>query len=226
MSPRWIRWLVPAALVLPLALLLSPVQAQMRGPGRPGGGIGGMPGGGRPGGGIGGMPGGGPLQTEWRCSKCNALLGTGPVKPNLASCPQCGAHFVNGGGFGPIEPPVMPPGGGAQPPATPPPAGGNPKQPANPNPPAAPPQNPNPPAAPPANNNNNFVPPAPANNQAAAADSGLSGRTVLIIVAVGGGALLLFAALGTFLYISVSRAAKENAPRRKRRRVYHDEDDD
>ncbi len=234
MSSRVIRCLVLAALAVPVALLLSPVQAQIRPPGipRPPGGIGGMPGGGiggmpgPGGGGIGGMPGGrgpiGPPTIEWRCSKCNALLGTGPVKPRLANCPQCGTRFISGGIGGP--PMGGPPVGGQPPgvpnvPLTPPPVN-EPAPPANELPPA--PLDPIGPAAP-ANNDNAAVPAAAAGN-AAAADSGMSGRAVLIALIVVGSVLLLFAAFGTFLYISINRAAKDDVPQRRRKRVYHDLD--
>jgi hypothetical protein len=216
MSSRLVRWLVLAALALPVAVLLSPVQAQVGRPGipRPPGGIGGMPGGG----GIGGMPGGhgpiGPPQHEWRCSHCNALLGTGPIKPRLSSCPQCGAKFANGiGGPGLLNPPQPggPPPGEANVPPTPP---------AN--------EPPPPPAAnepiPPANHNNNADAPAAAAENAVPVGSAVAVRTVLIILAIVGGIVLLFGALCTFLYISISRAAKENVPQRRRKRVYHDED--
>jgi hypothetical protein len=53
------------------------------------GGMGGMPGG------IGGMPGGPRFETikEWRCSKCNHLLGTGDVPPSVTRCTACGVRL-------------------------------------------------------------------------------------------------------------------------------------
>ncbi|HEX5270885.1 MAG TPA: hypothetical protein VFW33_10375, partial [Gemmataceae bacterium] len=117
MSHRRIRtWLV-AGLLFPAALVLTPAQAQFGRPpippggiagrggigGMPGGingGIGGMPGGirGGIGGGIGGMP-AGPQQTEWVCGGCGKVLGVGPVKPIMPSCPFCGVKFTNGMDF-------------------------------------------------------------------------------------------------------------------------------
>jgi hypothetical protein len=46
---------------------------------------------------------------------------------------------------------------------------------------------------------------------------------VLIIAAIAGGVVLIFAAFGAFLYLSVSRAAKDETPRR-RNRIYLDHD--
>jgi hypothetical protein len=117
------RIAILAALALPVLILLQgfgSVDAQF-----PKGPPGGMPPGGMP---PGGMPGGkgfGPKNPlgggptfEWRCSKCNALIGTGS-KPNVASCPNCGVNFINGGkGL------LPPPNGGGMPPAGQPPIGG------------------------------------------------------------------------------------------------------
>ncbi|MDB5313768.1 MAG: hypothetical protein JWO38_7970 [Gemmataceae bacterium] len=119
------------------AVTVAEVRSQ---PGRPGfnrpGGITGMPG--RPGG-ITGMPGGVPgggfrgpqFEDVWYCGGCKAELGRGPIKPSYASCPKCGVRFVNGGGPGPglFNPPTMPggpgmpgaPGGGESPPTPAPP---------------------------------------------------------------------------------------------------------
>ena len=241
MSLRRIRtWLV-VGLVLPAALVFTPARAQFGRPpippggiaGRPGG-IGGMPGGinggiaGRPGGiggingGIGGMP-GGMGQHQWVCGGCGKVLGTGAVKPVMASCPFCGVRFTNGLDFE-----VSRPGGG-------PPIGGPPV--AHPRwaqwavPRAAPTSRrrsrpgPTPRRPLPAANNNPA--PAPAADNPAPASSGSTGtmKTVLVVAAIGCGVLLLFAALGTFLYISATRAGKDDPPKRRRKRVYHDEDD-
>jgi hypothetical protein len=260
MSVRRIRMLLVAGLLLPAALVFTPAKAQFPRPpippggmaGRPGGiggmpaGInGGMPGGinggiaGRPGGigginggiaggpgGVGGMPG----QHEWVCGGCGKVLGVGPVKPIMASCPFCGVKFTNGMDFEMSRPGGGPPIGGPPMGGPPmgamggPPMGGPnipPTEPAHPNPPPF-----NPPDAGAANNNNNNVPAPVAGNQAAAnSGSSSTGRTVLIVGAIGCGVLFLVAALGTFLYISATRSSKDDRPKRRRKRVYHDEDD-
>jgi hypothetical protein len=245
MSFRRIRMWLVAGLVLPVLLVLTPARAQVGFRGGINGGMAGRPGGinggmaGRPGG-IGGMPGGGLQQTEWVCGGCGKVLGRGPVKPVLTQCPFCGVKFTNGldfemsgpGGFGPRGP-VGPPAGGiggvGGPPAGNPPmgmGGGANIPPTDPGPPQQPPPV-NPPDAPAANNNNNNVPP-PAAADAAPANSGGSKTTriVLIVGAIGCGVLLLFAALGTFLYLSAARSGKDASPKRRRKRVYHDEDAD
>jgi hypothetical protein len=205
MSPRLVQLLVLVALAVPAALLLTPVQAQFGRPGGPRIPPGGM--GGRPG----GMPGGpgrlGPPEHVWKCSGCGAIVGHGLIKPTLDHCPSCGAKFVNGvpGGVHLRPPPEDPPGG--QPNDVPPDN--------------VPPPADNPPP-PPVNNN---AAPAPAPVAAAAeGDSSKTTRIVLVVAAIGGGALFVFAALGTFLYISVARAAKADVPQRRRKRVYHDDD--
>ena len=38
------------------------------------------------------------------------------------------------------------------------------------------------------------------------------------------GQVILFAALGTVLYVCVTRAANADVPQRRRKRVYHDDD--
>jgi hypothetical protein len=251
MSVRRIRMGLVIGLLLPAALMFTPAQAQFGGrppigpggiagrpPGMPGGingGIGGINGGiaGRPGmpgginGGInGGMP-GGLGQHEWVCGGCGKVLGHGPVKPVMPSCPFCGVKFTNGMDFEMSRPGGGPPIGGPPmgaiggPPMGGPPMGGPnipPTEPAQPNPPPV-----NPPDAPAANNN---APAAAAGNPAPASSGGPSvAKTVLIVGAIGCGVLLLFAALGTFLYLSASRAGKNDPPKRRRKRVYHDEDD-
>jgi hypothetical protein len=35
----------------------------------------------------------GAVVTEWRCSRCNAVVGRGPEKPDLSRCPNCSASF-------------------------------------------------------------------------------------------------------------------------------------
>jgi hypothetical protein len=40
----------------------------------------------------------GPMLTrEWRCSKCNGLLGQGNIRPTMTKCPHCGIRLINGG---------------------------------------------------------------------------------------------------------------------------------
>lgn len=121
-APRWAAWCALGLLtVLALCLFLDPAQAQLGGRPRPGFGppipvppinpprIPGMPGG--PAGP--GMPPLGPgiptFENVWTCSKCGKELGRGKTlaeKPNYTQCPFCGAHFINGGGFGaaPLNP--------------------------------------------------------------------------------------------------------------------------
>src|SRR5437764_596322 len=122
-APRWAAWCAMGLIAMfALCLLLDPAQAQIGGP-RPGFGPPipprppGIPGG--PGvpqipGGP-GMPSGPPMpgiptfEHVWTCGKCGKELGRGKSlleKPNYTSCPFCGVHFVNGGGFGvgPLNP--------------------------------------------------------------------------------------------------------------------------
>ncbi len=246
MSFRHIRMWLVAGLLLPAALVLTPARAQFGRPpvppggivGRPGinGGIGGINGGiGGINGGIGGMPAGinggvggipGPPKTEWVCSHCGKVVSTSPVKPFLSNCPFCGVKFSNGIGFGPpagFNPPAPPVGGIG---GMPQPPGGVPNipptEPAHPPQPPAPPINPpDPPAA-----NNNFAPAPVADPAPLAGGSSKTTRTVIVVGAIGCGVLLLFAALGTFLYISATRATKDAPAKRRRKRVYHDENDD
>jgi hypothetical protein len=193
MSPRMIRWLTLAALLVPALLLLTPVQAQ---PGRAGGlggnrpggipgSMGGAPGGmaGQPGGiaggGIagGGIAGGGigqgGLQDEWVCSRCGAVIGHGGMKPAWARCPTCGAQFTDGPGGMDADPPTSGPAAA--------PSGSQPKP--------------------------------------TSANSGASGssRTVLIAVGIGVGVLVLFGAVGVIVYLSVSRNIKRGGSRRRKR---------
>jgi hypothetical protein len=49
----------------------------------------------------------GAVVTVWTCSRCNREVGRG-VKPALAQCPYCGAHFTNGGGMVAQNGPVVP----------------------------------------------------------------------------------------------------------------------
>jgi hypothetical protein len=207
MSPRLVRVLVLAALAVPVALLLSPAQAQF---GRPGGRL---P---RPPIPPGRMPGGGLTQHEWVCSGCGKVLGRGAVKPIMPKCPFCGVKFSNGMDIE-IDRPGFPRRGGR----------GN-------VPPTNPQEEPPPPAdneqPPPADNpaapaNNNFVPPPAAAEPVAESGTSSATRAVLIAAAAGGGFLFLFAAVGTCLYVFAARAAKPDVPQRRRKRVYHDEDD-
>jgi hypothetical protein len=199
MSVRLVRVLVLAALAVPVTLLLSPAQAQI---GRPGGSR--LP---RPP----RMPGGGLTQHEWVCSGCGKVLGRGAVKPVMPKCPFCGVKFSNGMDIE-IDRPGFPRRGGrgnvppTNPPEDPPPA-----------------DNEQPPPAAPANNN--FVPPAAAAEPVAESGTSSATRVVLIAAAAGGGFLFLFAAVGTCLYVIAARAAKQDVPQRRRKRVYHDEDD-
>jgi DNA-directed RNA polymerase subunit RPC12/RpoP len=39
------------------------------------------------------------FETVWTCSNCRKELGRGPQQPQLASCPNCGVKFINGGGI-------------------------------------------------------------------------------------------------------------------------------
>jgi hypothetical protein len=131
MTPRSQKrmWIVAVLLVGAGGIFLAaPVPAQFRPPNPgipkppipPGGGIPNRPGFPNP-----------PVTFEWKCSNCNAVLGTGAIKPALESCPKCGVHFINGrhSPFSqnpPAAPPAMPPGAGNPP-------GFNPGQPEFPN---------------------------------------------------------------------------------------------
>jgi hypothetical protein len=207
--------------------------------GMPGGQFNGMPNGFNPNGQFTGMPGGfnppgmpnspfGPgfpgrmNETVWQCDKCKAVLGTGPVKPMMVSCPRCGVRFANGltPGFSPVGPfggtgmtppgippaPGMPgnvPAPGLQPPQLPtePPAGAEP-----------------PPPAPAAGEQPPEVPPLPADSTTSTVptSSGGSskGKVVAIIVAVGVILVGVLVLVGAALVVVFTQ--KKPAPRRRR----------
>jgi len=100
-----------------------PGVPEMPRPGMPpdmsGGGISGMPGGPGTVGRI-PRPGGSTSVIEYRCSRCNAFLGTGAAGAAVMVCPSCGAHFngtiIHGREPGATPPPVSPPSPSAPPP--------------------------------------------------------------------------------------------------------------
>lgn len=234
--------------------------------GRPPGSISGMPGGihgagitgihgtgisGIHGAGISGMPGemggfGPSVRDEWRCSGCNHLVGSGPIKPLVDKCPSCGARFSNGftpqigGGLGMPSTPVVPPPVAGRfgappvtaPPVTTPPTFGAPGA-AETNPPPALPTNPAftnpaPPVAPPSSTSVPNPPtasepsaPAPTGTESGTG-SGKKGRTILVIGIVVG--VILFLGMMAALAVVVSKASAAKPVKRKRRKVYDDED--
>ncbi len=118
--------LVAIFAVLALGFLVSPGRAQ---PGRPPGFPGRPPGIPAPptpprppgfGGGIPSPPGfGSPSRSEWVCSNCRFVVGTGPIRPNVTQCPKCNVRFSNPGpGGGGAAPGGAPPAPGGEPPAS------------------------------------------------------------------------------------------------------------
>lgn len=182
--------------------------------------------------GIGGAPGMGfgpsASRDEWRCSGCNHLVGTGPFKPLVASCPKCNVRFTNGlspGGFGtpgPSAPPARPP--SSQPNTgtanTPPPAPTLPTNPAVAT--SAPAPTETPPAAAGPAPTNPPVPEAGAGPAPSAPPSGGRSRTYAVIGIVVG-ALLLVGAL-VALGIVVSNNAATPVKRKVKRRVLDDDE--
>lgn len=201
--------------------------------------------------GIGGMPGAGMPgfgRDEWRCSGCNTLVGTGPIRPNVANCPGCRARFNNttagalsGMPGAPTFPTPTPPQGlgmpgGTFPPITPAPTATTsaPALPVNPAAgtgvfPSAPGETPpaDVPASPPP-----YTPALPfgssdsgsSNTDSSSAPSSGRSRTIKIIGIVCGSILLIgaLAALG----VVVANASSSKPTRRpKRRRVVDDYDD-
>ena len=204
MSLRIARWLVLAALVLPLAMVLAPVQAQ---PGRPGG-MGGMPGqpgmrGGMPNG-MGGAPGGNfqggnfqggmPGQPQGIAGGINGGINGGMGGINGGGlqdewvCSRCGSVI----GHGPVKPGLESlPSCGAK--LVDDPGGMDNGPPAN--------------SPPPTMGNS----PAPSKSSSSS-DSGSSnsGKTVLIAVGIGVGVLVLFGAVGAIVYFNISRNSKRS----------------
>lgn len=214
-------------------------------PGPPGGitGVPGAPGGvtGIPGGppsgitGIGGMPGRPPnfgpqFETVWTCSKCNAELGRGNVKPNYSSCPKCGARFIDGpGGFG-IFGPGNGGGGGPPPVTTPPPMNGGPPPVFNG---GSTPSFDTPPSSsstPPSGGSTNSTPNTSSSNTSSSssstAEESKTGSLIIkIMIGVFGLLFVLGIIGGIFLIVSASKGAKKLARKRRRRvRNYDDED--
>lgn len=126
--------------VLALGFLVSPGRAQ---PGRPPG----FPGPptrppgfptpptpprpqGFPGPNFGGVPSppgfGAPSRSEWVCSNCRFVVGTGPVRPNVTQCPKCSVRFSNPGPGAPGGAGAAPGGAGAAPGGAPALPGGDP----------------------------------------------------------------------------------------------------
>lgn len=258
--------------VLALALSYASVYGQFRGgmPGQPGfrGGMPpGFPNGGMSGRGMGisgmpGMPGGqftgmrggftgggftGGGETVWECGKCKYVLGRGPVKPRVMSCPQCGVRFVNGmspgmaapgrfrppfgGGF----PPSMPnqpgvPGGNMPPGMQPPggfpnnqPPGGQPPQLPTEPPPGANPEPPQPAQPPvPAAGEQPPAPAGAATSNPPPSSKSSSSKTKWIAIAFAVGIILVGIVVLAGAALLVYSQKKSAAPRRKRRRPEYD----
>lgn len=181
---------IPQPPVIPPAMPGPPI--------RPPGGIGGP--------GIGGPGIGDPGVSEWRCSRCNALLGIGHVKPALNSCPQCGARFIDGpGGFAPIAP-VTPP---APPVGMPGPGMAGPAMPIG-------------PGAAPAFDGGVYVAPS----KPAASDSSNSFTTAKILLITFGALVLLGIGLAAVIVTLMKQQQTQKRRRRRSRRRYLDDDDD
>lgn len=155
----------------------------------------------------------GPSRNEWVCSGCRHVVGTGPIRPNVTTCPSCGARFSNPG--------VGAPSGGA------PNTGGT----TGTAPPAAPsepsllaPELPPNPAAGTTGTTTAPTEPAPTtapalpfvpDTNAATPDqpeAKRGSRTILIVGVVGGG-LFLIGAMGMLAFVVM----KANAPTKSRR---------
>jgi hypothetical protein len=152
------------------------------------------------------MPKIGPPQYEWVCSGCGAVVGRGPFKPALSSCPNCRAKFRNGPGAGVdfnqgalFNPPAgdvpdNPPGDGWMPPGQ----------------------------KVPDNAGQNF--PANNNNAADAAARSAVRRMFLVVGVIALGGMLVIVAVIVGIVVLVSRSGSTaSAPRQSSRtRVYHD----
>ncbi|WP_029631764.1 hypothetical protein [Zavarzinella formosa] len=182
-------------------------------------GFGGIPG---PPPGFGGIP--GPNLQQWVCTRCNRVLGTGPVPPAIGKCPGCGALLV-GTDYGP--------GGG--------PGGGIAGMPNNPgmplNNPGMPLNNPGagmdtpqpfiPPASPPQNFDNARVS-VPSSASSDAPEQHSSKRYVIVFITIG--VLVLIGAAIMIIYASLpkedSRSRPRKAPKAKPKPSWRDDDDD
>lgn len=72
--------------------------------------------------GVGGIPSppsfGSPSRSEWVCSNCRHVVGTGPVRPSVTQCPKCSVRFSNPGPGAGAAPGVAPPAPNGEPPAS------------------------------------------------------------------------------------------------------------
>lgn len=151
-------------------------------------------------------PGGfGASRNEWVCSGCRHVVGTGPIRPSVTTCPGCGARFSNpgvGGAGGAAG--TVPPGAGSEPsllaPELPPnPAAGGTTTPPTDSAPTASP------AVPFGTDTNPATPDEPEPKRGS--------RTILIVAVVGGG-LFLIGAMAMLAFVVM----KANAPTKPRRR--------
>lgn len=160
--------------------------------------------------------------SEWYCTGCKAVLGRGPIKPALASCPQCGARFSNGSpgpdGFANIPSRPTEPGGPAAPPLPTNPAFINANASSEPAAGATPDDQPreesNPIASPSSEDN-----PVPSDRPA----SSKNGSRAIVIVGIVVGALFALGAM-TMLIMIVVKASATKPTRRKRRKEQDDDD--
>ena len=185
-------------------------------------------------GGITGIPSppsfGAPSRNEWVCSGCRRVVGTGPIRPNVTTCPGCGARFSNpgfgapsGGAPGGAAPGGAPAGGAAG--AASEPSLLAPELPPNPATGAggAPGTSPAPfepaPVATPSE-------PAPFGIESAAPNNEpekkKGSRTILIVGVVGGG-LFLIGAMAMLAMVVVKANAPQKARRPKRRTIEYDD---
>lgn len=151
--------------------------------------------------GIPNPPGFGSSRNEWVCSGCRHVVGTGPIRPSVTTCPGCGARFSNPGAGAPGGAAgTVPPGAGSEPsllaPELPPnPAAGGTTTPPTESAAVAAPFSPDATAAP--------DEPEPKRGS----------RTILIVAVVGGG-LFLIGAMAMLAFVVM----KANAPTKPRRR--------
>jgi DNA-directed RNA polymerase subunit RPC12/RpoP len=187
--------------------------------------MGGMPGQGNPpssGQGPGGRQFGPKLTFIFKCSRCGAELGRGssPLdRPNLETCPHCGAKLLNGGiGQHRLNPPDK-----RQAPNPANPKSGPHNVPGMPN---VPPNNPNEPSQPLFDINANASEPA-SQSAAPGSQTGLISNAWAIGLFLGG-AFVALAVLGVAVFVIVKLASTPPPPRRRRparARVLEDEDD-
>lgn len=187
-----------------------------------------------------------PSRTVWCCSGCKAILGRGPIKPSLASCPKCGAKFVNGTGgagftsmpdpddnpTGADAPAASPPGEPTAPPLPTNPAAnsGTPTQPITTAPASSPTPEPQPTPEKTAPGPSNPVPSMSPDVQSTSSDespsssSGGSGSRTIKIAVITTGVLFMLGGLAILGVVAVKARAAKPTKRLTRRKVQDEED--